>query len=206
LIYLENEVIDKLSAAGILAYIAVSLADGTEATTAALAILVKSRSGVMREGLKELAVEYPEKVSSTGKKKQKWRCGVVQAGVAVQNLDSERFRLFVDDIKKYWDFMNPALPFEMGGRDGAQIRAFLNDHRLWAQSDWRVALNHRRSSILKHGQAAASEPVWSWIRRLDVYHAGPLDKFSKPIGVSNGKANDTRDRNRAAVANAVANS
>ena len=115
-------VIENLSANGVLAYIAVKMAEGTEATTAALAGLVRAKPGMV-DGIKELAVVLPELVTKarnpkTGKLNNHWVCGVIKAGdgVVLQNLESDRFRVFVDDLKKYWDFLNPGLPFEMGGR------------------------------------------------------------------------------------------
>jgi hypothetical protein len=161
----------------------------------------------MNEGLNELAVVAPEFVARASK--TKWRCGVVKIGegVAVQILDSERFRLLVDDLKKYWDFLNPTLPFQMGTKDGAQIRRFLSDHRQWIQDDWRTALNHRKSSVAKYGHAALSEPLWMWVGHLDNYSSGPLDRWNKPAGNGGkrGETIDIRQGNREAVERAVAN-
>ena len=196
-IILDTAIIEQLSSNGIVAYVAVKMADGTEATTAALAGLVRCRTGVMLEGVKEVSVADPELVAKAPK--NKWRCGVVKAGegVVLQSLESERYRAFVDDLKKYWDYLNPTLPFEMGGKDGIQIRRFLSDHRQWIQSDWRDALNHRKSSVLKHGHASRSAPLWTWVGSLDVYASGPLDRWNKPVeGSGNGKAFDREQRNR----------
>ena len=133
-IKIDTSIIEKLSSNGVLAYIAVKMAEGTEATTAALAGLVRCKTGNMLDGLKDVAVAVPELVSKAPK--NKWRCGVVKAGegVVLQSLDSERYRVFVDDLKKYWDYLNPSLPFEMNGKDGLQIRKFLSDHRQWIQA------------------------------------------------------------------------
>jgi hypothetical protein len=193
---IDTEIIEKLSSNGVLAYVAVKIAEGTEATTAVLAGLVRCKTGNMLDGIKDFSVVAPELVSKAPK--NKWRCGVVTAGcgVVLQSLDSDRYRVFVDDLKKYWDFLNPDLPFEMSGKDGVQIRKFLSDHRKWTQEDWRVALNNRKTSVkLRHaGQTSA---LWSWVGRLDDYAAGPIDRFGKPLeGSGNGKAFDREQRNR----------
>ena len=186
-ISIDTAIIEKLSSKGVLAYLAVVMADGTEASTASLAGLVRCQTAVMLEGLKDLSVAAPELVA---KAKTKWRCGVVKSGdgVVLQNLESERYRIFVDDLKKYWDFLNPELPFEMGGKDGAQIRRFLSDHRQWLQADWRTALQHRKESV-RLGHAPRSQPLWTWVGRLDEYSAGPLDRWNKPVeGGGNGNS------------------
>ena len=195
---IDTEVIEKLSANGVLAYVAVKIAEGTEATTAALAGLVRCKTSNMLDGLKDVAVAFPELVAKAPK--NKWRCGVVKAGagVVLQSLDSERYRVFVDDLKKYWEFVNSTLPFEMNGKDGVQIRKFLSDHRQWTQADWRVALNHRKNSVEKFKHATRTEPLWRWVGMLDIYAAGPLDRWNKPVeGSGNGKAFDRAQSNRA---------
>ena len=205
---IDTSIVEGLSSNGVLAYVAAKIADGTEATTAALAGLVRCRTGVMLEGIKELAVAAPELVAKAPK--NKWRCGVVKAGdgVVLQNLDSERFRLFIDDLKKYHDFLNPQIPFEMGGKDGVQIRRFLSDHRQWTREDWLAALRHRVISVVNYGHASRSAPLWTWVGQLDNYSAGPLDRWNKPVegGGKHGEAATIRDRNREAVATAVAHS
>lgn len=193
---INTEIIDKLSSKGVLAYVAALMANGAEASTASLAGLVRCQTAVMLEGLKEVSVEVPELVA---KVKTKWRCGVVKSGdgVLLQSLESERYRLFVDDLKKYWDFLNPTLPFEMGGKDGVQIRRFLSDHRQWIQDDWRVALNNRKTSVVKYRNASRSQPLWVWVGRLDDYSAGALDPYNRPVeGDGNGKAAIREQSNR----------
>lgn len=197
-IILDATIIEKLSSNGVLSYVAVKLADGTKATTAALAGLVRCKTGNMLDGLKEVSVIAPELVSSISRR-HGWRCGVVKAGegVVLQSLESERYRAFVDDLKKYWDYLNPTLPFEMGGKDGIQIRRFLSDHRQWIQEDWRSALNHRKTSVLKYGHAPKSQPLWAWVANLGGYAAGPLDRWNKPVeGNGNGKAAIREQSNR----------
>ena len=180
---IDTSIIENLSSNGILAYVAVKMAEGKEATTAALAGLVRCKTGNMLDGLKDVAVAVPELVAKAPK--NRWRCGVVKAGegVVLHNLESERYRVFVDDLKKYWDFLNPTLPFEMNGKDGAQIRKFLSDHRQWTQADWRNALNHRKTSVVRFSNAASSQPLWVWVGRLDDYAAGPIDRYNKPVEV-----------------------
>jgi hypothetical protein len=204
---INTEIIERLSSNGVLAYVAVKIAEGSEATTAALAGLVRCKTGNMLDGLKDAAVAAPELVAKAPK--NRWRCGVVKAGegVVLQNLESERYRLFVDDLSKFWNFLNPALPFEMSGKDGVQIRRFLSEHQRWTQEDWRKALNHRKTSIVVHRAGARTQPLWVWVGRLDEYAAGPLDRFNKPAegGGKHGEAATIRQGNREAVAAAVAN-
>ena len=162
---IDSSIIENLSSNGVLAYVAVKLAEGREATTPALAGLVRCKTGNMLDGIKELAVAVPELVTrarnrKTGKLNNHWVCGVVKAGdgVVLQNLESERYRAFVDDLKKCHDFLNPGIPFEMGGKDGVQIRRFLSDHRQWTQDDWRTALKNRKESV-RLGHASRSAAV-----------------------------------------------
>ena len=64
---IDTSIVEGLSSNGVLAYVAAKIADGTEATTAALAGLVRCRTGVMLEGIKELAVAAPELVAKAPK-------------------------------------------------------------------------------------------------------------------------------------------
>ena len=99
---IDTSIIEQLSSNGVLAYIAVKIADGTEATTAALAGLVRCKTGNMLDGIKEVSVAVPELVAKVPKS-TKWRCGVVKSGdgVILLNLDSatERRIAFIDDLK-----------------------------------------------------------------------------------------------------------
>jgi hypothetical protein len=206
-IHLEVAVIDMLSSKGVLAYVAVQMADGTEVTTAVLAGLVRVQTAAMLEGLKELSVTAPGAVTQVGRH---WRCGVVRStdgGEVIPIVDSDRYRILVDDLKTYWEFINtdPSTgellrPFVMDGRDGAAIQAYLRKHRTVTREDWQKALNHRKNSVVKFGHATVSEPFWKWVRRLDEYAAGPLDRFGKPaeMGGKRGEAINIQDGNRAA--------
>lgn len=205
-IALEQEIIEKLSSKGVLAYVAVTLAVGAEVTTAVLAGFVRCQTAVMLEGLKEVAVAAPGLVVKAPK--NKWRCGVIKAGAGeIVSSSSERYREFVDDLKKYWDYLGLGLVFAMGGKDGIQIRRFLSEHPQWNRQDWRNALNNRRTSIVRYGNAPATQPFWTWIGRLDEYAAGPLDRFGKPVenGGKHVEAESTKQRNREAVERAIAN-
>ena len=201
---IKREIIEKLSSKGILAYVAVSMADGTKATTAALAALVRAPTATMLEGLKDLSTFFPGLVK---KEKNSWICGEVKVEDGVQILDSSRYRLFVDDLKKYWDYLNSnydphlpydALPFSMSGKDGQAIRTFLADNPDWTQDDWRKALNNRNKSV-QLSAASSTEPFYVWIGKLASYAAGPLDRWYKPVGGErHGKAIVIQQQNREA--------
>ena len=166
---LETAIIERLTWRGILAYVAVSLAGHVEATTAALAGLVKAQTAVMLEGLKELADVAPETVEhatvidkKTGKPKKSstiWKCGGETIASVVQNLDSNKYRLLVDDLKKYHDFLNPEIPFSMGGPDGTAIRQFLRDHQNWTPEQWRKCLHNRALSVARFGNGSRTEDL-----------------------------------------------
>jgi hypothetical protein len=203
-ITLETETVEKLSSKGVLAYIAVVMADGTEVSTASLAGLVRCQSAVMLEGLKELSVAAPERVAKT---QNKWRCGVVKAGAGeiLQNLDSdtERRKAFIDDLKKYYEWANHGLLFSMVAMDGVTINKFLRTHKDWTQEMWRKALQNRAKSEVNHAQG-----LYAWVDKLAEYSAAPLDRYGKPMvngGGKHGEAATVRERNRSAVAVAVAN-
>jgi hypothetical protein len=184
----ENAIIEKLTWKGILAYIAVSLAGSTEATTAALAGLVRAQTAVMLEGLKELTDVAPETVYLA--KRGKWKCGGESIEAIVQNLDSNKYRVFVDDLSKYWKFLNPDIPFPMGGPDGTAIRQFLRDHQNWTPEQWRKCLHNRALSVARFGNGSRTESFVSWVRRLGDYAAGPMNAYNKPVEGS-GKLGQT---------------
>lgn len=213
-ITLEKSIVEQLSARGILAYVAVKMADGAVASTAALAQLVRCQTSAMLEGLKELSVVAPGAVEPADKRGS-WRCGTIMAGAGElisPVVDSERYRAFVDDLKKYWDFLNPdteeggrivkGIPFEMDGRDGAQIRRFLASNRAWTVEQWRKALHNRVLSIVNYGHASRSEAIWKWVTRLKDYAAGPLNQYNKPAEGSGkrGEAISIQQGNREAGA------
>lgn len=206
-ITLERAVIELLSHRGILAYLAVTMADGTTVTTAILAGLVKARTESMKEGVEEL-------IRATGgslvrRNKNKWICGAQLLPEEVQILDSSRFQRFVDDLKKYWEFLVPETPFAMGGRDGQTIQRFLKDHPGWDQEQWRQALNNRGKSVVRFNAASRTEPFYAWINKLGSYLGGPLDRYGHPVEQGGNSDKHQRavaveDGNRAVIARAIA--
>ena len=193
---LKQEILEKLSSKGILAYVAVSLAGNAEATTASLAGLVRAQTTVMLDGLKELAVAAPETVRQ-GKKR--WLCGKVDG--QVQNLDcTDRYREMVDDLKKYWDYLNPGWAFAMNGKEGIAIRRFLSDYPSWTRDQWVHCLRNRIISIKNYAAVSRSEPVFRWVGDLPKFAAGPLNAYGRPAEGSgkHGDAVTLEERNRAA--------
>lgn len=193
---LDDAILRRLTSRGILAYVAVALAGNAEATTAALAGLVRCQTGIMLEGLKELTVEAPNAIRAS--RRGKWICGEVGAS-SIQLLDSSRYKLLVDDLKRFWDFLNPGIPFSLGRTDGVAIRSFLSDHPLWTQEHWLTALRHRAKSVVMYGNGSRTESFGRWIRKLGDYAAGPLNSYGKPVEGINGKATLVQQGNRAAV-------
>lgn len=197
MICLNPELIEKLSSKGVLAYVAVRLAGDAVLTTAALASLVHAAAGAMLEGLKELEMQHPEALSRTGKK---WRCG---EGGAVQVLESsQRFHDLIEDISKYWSFLNPEVPFSFTGADGMAVKSFLSEHPKWERKMWQDALQNRARSVKSHGNGSRTQGIVQWIRKLADYAAGPLNEYGKPVeGSGNaGKAIAVEQANRAATA------
>lgn len=178
MIKLHNDILEKLSHRGILAYVAVTLAGDATLTTATLAGSVKVGSAIMLEGLKELSVMTPEAVIQ---KKNQWVCGLGSGEEPVRNPDLDRFRALTEDLKKYWDFLNPELPFSMGGKDGVAIKQFLKDHMNWTQEMWRVALNNRKNSVVYFAHGSRTEAFFTWVRKLGDYFAGPQNSYNKPV-------------------------
>lgn len=178
-VVLKQEILDKLSHRGIMAYVAVSLAWNVEASTAVLASLVRVQTAMMREGLQELAVASVPAIVRPAKKGY-WACGdgTGEPGALAAitwNDSSTRYAVFVDDLKKFWDHTNPEIPFSMGAKDGQAIRRFLTDHRDWEQHHWRQALNNRSKSVVNR-----SAPFFTWIAKLSEHAAGPLNEYNKP--------------------------
>jgi hypothetical protein len=204
MICLNPEILSKLSSKGILAYVAVSMAGDSELSTATLASLVRAQTSVMLEGLKELAAEAPEKVRQN-KKERTWTCGIGGGGggpVPILGIDASlRFRDLIEDIKKYWDFLNPEVPFQFSGPDGVAVRAFLNDHPQWTRPMWQMALQHRGRSVKLYGNASRTQSLVAWVRKLGDYAGGPLNEYGKPVeGSGNvGKAVAIEHANNQAV-------
>jgi hypothetical protein len=187
-ISIDTELVEKLSSKAVLAYVAVSMSDGTEVSTAVLAARVGCQTAAMLEGLKELSVAAPERVAKSG---TKWRCGVVKVGEGevVQSLSPEMERriAFIDDLKKYYEFKNPGSLFTMIALDGVAVSKFLRLHKDWTQEMWRNALRNRGKSEVNHAQG-----LYAWIGKLAEYSASPLDRYGKPMvnggSGGNGKA------------------
>lgn len=205
MICLNPEILAKLSSKGILAYVAVSMAGDSELTTATLAALVRAQTAAMLEGLKELAAEAPEKVLQN-KKERTWVCGSGGGGggpIPIPGIDAKlRFHDLVDDLKKYWDFLNPGIAFSFGGADGMAVRSFLSDHPTWTQQMWRDALNFRMQSVRMYGNASRTQGLVGWVRKLGDYAGGPLNEYGKPVEASGnvGKAVAIEHANNQAVA------
>jgi hypothetical protein len=203
MICLNPDILTKLSSKGILAYVAVSMAGDVVASTATLSGLVRGQTAAMLEGLKELAAVAPELVTWNGKPKT-WTCG---KGGPLQELDSSlRFRDLVEDLKKYWDFLNPEVPFSFSGSDGVAVRGFLSDHPKWTREMWQEALQNRGRSVRMHGNGSRTEDIARWVRRLGGYAVGALNEFNKPVegGGKHGQAITVRQFNREAVQRAIA--
>lgn len=197
MIELQNEILDRLSSRGVLAYVAVMLAAPAVASTAVLAGFVRVSTPLMREGLRELGVESPGLVT---KRKDGWHCGEVKAGegvVEVPNLIADVYREFVDELKLYWDYMNAKsnLPFHMGAADGAAIKQFLSEHRNWTKADRLTTLRNRAKSPVNR-----TAPLHTWVRKLEEYAAGPLNEYGRPQEGTgkHGKAIGIEQGNRAA--------
>lgn len=198
MICLNPEILTKLTSRGVLAYVAVSIAGDNILSTASLAALVRAQTSVMLEGLKELSSEYPEKVRL--EKRGRWACGIGGGGGGpILGIDvSLRFRDLIDDLKKYWDYLNPTIAFSFSGGDGHAVRAFLSDHPTWTRKMWQDALNYRAQSVKNFGNASRTERLVGWVRRLGDYAGGPLNQFNKPV---EGSGNAGK-----AIANELANS
>jgi len=199
MIPLNSELIPKLSSKGVLAYVAVLMAGNSVATTATLASLVKAQTAPVLEGLKELAVEAPDAVKQN-KKERTWTCGrggdvgpilAMDGVVPIIGMDAAlRFRDFVEDLKKFWDFLNPEVPFQFSGPDGVAVRTFLADHPKWTRTMWQEALQHRARSVKLFGNGSRTQAAVGWVRKLGDYAGGPLNQFNRPVeGMGNaGKA------------------
>lgn len=194
-IKLEKSIIDGLTSRGVLAYVAVKMAEGSRATTAVLAELVGAQSSVMKEGLEQLSLAAPGLVLRDG---NKWMCGEPKGDGQVMSLVASRYQAFVDDLKKYWDYFNKPTPFTITPKDGATIQRFLKDYSGWGPVEWAVALHNRMVSIIEFQHASRSEPFYAWIPKLSNYEASPLDRFNKPAEGSerHGKIHSIQQGNR----------
>lgn len=195
MIQLDETIIEKLSSRGVLAYVAVNMAGAGVYSTANLAFIVHSSSNIVIEGLKELAQLQPESLQS---KKNKWYVGgEVKLDGALQ-AQTERRQSLIDDLKKYWDHLNPGREFPFGPEDGMAVNRFLKRHTGWTRADWQRALNYRARSE----GIIATFPIYRWLSTLDQFLAGPTDRYGKAmphgIGGKHGKAVDLEAGNRAA--------
>lgn len=196
MIQLNEKMIEKLGYKGVLAYVAVSYAGSGVYTAALLASTVQTTTTVMRDGLQELAVHHPLVVQWL-QRDRKWKLGgEASEGGQIVEAESERRKNLIDDIKKFWEHLNPKLPFPFSGPDGVAVSMFLKRNREWTRGMWQTALNNRGKSVVNK-----SEPVYRWMSRLENYIGGPLDHFGKPMtngGGKLGKAIDVEQSNRAA--------
>ena len=177
IVEIDSNEIEKMTHRGVLAYVAVRLADGSEASTSALASIVRCGTPAMLEGLKEISA-----LGHVTKQKNKWICGSIREGegVILQDVDPRRAD-FVDDLKLYWDSLNPGIPFTMDARDGAAVKSFLSRCRDWNVDMWRQAMRNRWLSVVRHSHASKSERIFKWVGRLDEYSGGPLNQYRRPV-------------------------
>jgi hypothetical protein len=201
---IDKEIVGSLTYRGVLAYVATQALGRGKWTTAELAQSVSCNTSLLLEGLQELHTVAPEVVG-----KQfgfKWEVGGEEQKDSVQILDSQQGRRkdFLDDLKRYWDWGNPNVPFTMTASDGAAVQRWLKKNKEWDQPMWRQALKHRCMSEVNHSQA-----LFAWVGRLAEYSATPLDRYGKPmpngIGGKHGEIATVRQRNREAVEQAIAN-
>lgn len=202
MIQLNEQIIENLSSRGVLAYIAVSLAGSGIYSSATLALRVNSTTGAMRAGMEELAVHHPGVVQWRSEDK-KWIVGFDGGDNLVQALvekDQRRANL-VDDLKRYWDYLNPNLRFSFTAKDGSAVAYFLRNHAQWLREDWIRCLHNRCMSDINR-----SEPFYKWMSKLEEYAAGPLDRYMKPkeTGGKHGEAISRETANRLAAREAAA--
>lgn len=200
-IQLSEEIVRQLSSKGVLAYVAVNMAGYGEWSSATLASLVACKTEVMKEGMEELSLLQPEAVQKEGRN---WAVGGERTKMVDCHSEVLRRMQFIDDLKKYWEHMNPDLPYSFDGKAGKAVSEFLRDHPQWSRWAWQRALNNRAKSegIVK------SEAIHTWVRVLDEYASGPLDRYGKSIengGGAHGKAIGIEASNRAAREAALAN-
>ena len=202
-IIINSELLEGLTYRGVLALVAAAVLGDGQWTTSQLAQTVSCNSSLMLEGLGELHTKNPEFVSKAGK--GKWMVGTGKCeDDRVQILDCEAAKRteLLDDLKKYWDWGNPGVPFSMNAADGRAVGKFLKDHKDWDQTLWRTALRNRCMSEVNHAQ-----PLFAWVGRLGEYSATPLDRYGKPMlngGGKHGQAVGTELSNRQAREIAVA--
>jgi hypothetical protein len=200
MIQLDEKLIENLSYKGVLAYVAASYAGSGVYTTYLLATSVQCTTGLMRDGMGELAIQHPTVVQWL-KTERKWQiAGAASTGQILQEESIRRINL-LDDIRAYWNHLNPDRPFLFSGPDGAAVGQFLKRHREWSRRDWQMALNNRAKSVINK-----SEPIYKWLSKLEEYASGPLDQYMKPMtngGGRVGKAIDLEVSNRAAREAAV---
>lgn len=196
MIQISETIVENLSAKGVLAYVAVNVAGCGVYSTAALASAVHCSTAAMREGMQNLEDNHPEVVKWV-KKEKKWFVGGMTNPVGAIQEQSERRQQFIEDLKKYWDHLNPNLAFSFGQITGTQVGLFLRRNPRWERKDWRQALNNRtRSEGL-----VRTMPIASVVKSLEMYAAGPLDRYGKALefgGAAHGKALGIEAANRAA--------
>lgn len=194
MVQLSEEIIEKLTYRGVLAYVAVSVAGSGVYTTALLASSVRCKTETMKDGMDELSVHHPDVVQWIAKKKRWYIGGAANPVGALEEKDRRRENL-VDDLKRYWDFLNPQTPFSFGAPDGFAVGQFLKRNRAWSRAMWIGALRNRCKSEINK-----SESIYRWLSKLEEYAAGPLDRYMKPLegAGKHGEAVSREAANRAA--------
>jgi DNA-binding transcriptional regulator GbsR (MarR family) len=113
--------------------------------------------------------------------------------------------------QRYWDSKNPGVQMPWDGREGKALGMFLRAAPDITLEQFTGFLRSRFKSEVNHGERASQ-----WIAYVTSYAAGPMDRFGKTIGESNGASHEGRsggrisparervDGNRRALAEALA--
>jgi hypothetical protein len=101
-----------------------------------------------------------------------------------------------EKIKALWLKANPTVPTApWEGREAGTLAQFLRTHKPWQLETILTCIVNRFASDATHCERPAL-----WLPKLDSYLSGPLDKYQKPKGATNGDSKGQRIQNNVASA------
>ena len=154
-----------------------------------------------RDGLLGGALRSPDTitgtVTSTEEQKQKpsrAKAARVKTEPTKTDLAKARHADFKAAVGKYWDHKNPGIQMPWDGREGKHLEMFLRAAPQITLPQFRGFLNNRAKSEVNHGERPSQ-----WIDWVTSYSAGPMDKFGKTIGGTNGANHISPTKQRVAA-------
>jgi DNA-binding transcriptional ArsR family regulator len=120
-----------------------------------------------------------------------------------------RFLEFVEDLKKYRDFLSGEGKFTFTPQAGKNLNLLLGNNPSFTREQFQACLSNRARSV-KAGHYSAAEEIHKWITSVREFEECPLDRYGKPMQQSgdfknadHSKAQRVEDRSIDAIKQAA---